>query len=213
MGDRTLPGARLDLARRIFPPLLRGGAPLPISPGFSPDPEDMADGISQHCSSPEGDWALVGLFNWSGRGDARAVALDLIKSEPKDGQVVHAFEFWSSTPSRGYAPPSHSPHASHTPHLPRCGPLPGLHVSRIHPTPIHTSRTPPTPLLHPSHTLRPPLAHHAVAVVPGSICSKHRHTRERGTSQRAVTPPLHPAPPPLPTACLTPRMQYLWSAQ
>ncbi|KAJ1487497.1 hypothetical protein T484DRAFT_1786632, partial [Baffinella frigidus] len=99
----TLPGARLDLARRIFPPLLRGGAPLPISPGFSPDPEDMADGISQHCSSPEGDWALVGLFNWSGRGDARAVALDLIKSEPKDGQVVHAFEFWSSTPSRGWA--------------------------------------------------------------------------------------------------------------
>ena len=70
---RTLPAARLDLARRIFPPLLQGGLPLPVSPGSSPDPEDMADGLAQHCSSREGDWALVGLFNWSGRGDARAV--------------------------------------------------------------------------------------------------------------------------------------------
>jgi len=89
---------RLKMASTLFPHAFSGCRA--VDDGGQGECSEL---LVQHMEAPEGCYDVVALCNWTGAADARAATLDSLGVTPLSGQVVHAFEWWSSTCTRGWA--------------------------------------------------------------------------------------------------------------
>jgi hypothetical protein len=60
--------------------------------------------LVEHLDGPEGQWALVGMFNWTGSPDGRALPLEAVGGGPGPGEVMMCVEFWGQVRSCALPP-------------------------------------------------------------------------------------------------------------